>query len=479
MDFELCDSEDVIESTKSARRPKRLSPHNFAAGFAIFDAVTIVVVGFAFASFVQGSAETTVFSLQERQIWGVLFVAGLQFGLGCFLHLYRTTTIFDRDFTVRRAALSFLGAFAFMVAVAAATKSAESYSRLWFFSWVASSLACAVIARVIVMTRVRRALREEAFVYRALSVGVFCDPLHPREIERRSNHEENVVGRAKFEDLAALVDLSERIVLDEIDHVYLATPWAEIPTLLSNLHLLRHLSTRIFVLPADRRVLADVVSVAKFGDRISYCAMQEPIHGWSLWFKRVEDIVIAGGALLVLAPLMALAATAIKLDSPGPIIFRQPRVGFNGRTFELWKFRSMFAEQTDLHASVQTSRNDPRVTRVGRFIRGSSIDELPQLFNVLRGEMSIVGPRPHALSTRTEGHNLEELVDYYAVRHRVKPGMTGWAQVRGFRGELDTLDKLQNRVDCDLYYIDNWTFWLDIDIVIRTVMMIFRDKRAY
>ncbi|BGE86678.1 MULTISPECIES: sugar transferase [Methylosinus] len=178
---------------------------------------------------------------------------------------------------------------------------------------------------------------------------------------------------------------------------------------------------------------------------------------------------------------MDAAATtlAIKLDSPGPILFRQPRVGFNGRTFELWKFRSMFSEKTDLHASVQTRRNDPRVTRVGRFIRGTSIDELPQLFNVLRGDMSIVGPRPHALSTRTEGHNLEELVDYYAVRHRVKPGMTGWAQVQGFRGELDTLDKLQNRVDCDLYYIDNWTFWLDIDIVVRTLMMIFRDKRAY
>jgi polysaccharide biosynthesis protein PslA len=384
-----------------------------------------------------------------------------------------------RDFILPRAALSFVGAFAVMVGVAAATKSAESYSRLWFFSWAASSLACAVIARVVILTRVRRALSGDAFVYRAMSIGVFCDPLHSREIETQSNHEEYVIGRAHFDDLAALVDLSDLIVREEIDHVYLAVPWAEIPTVLRNLHLLRHLSTRIFVLPADRRIVADVVSAAKFGDRISFCAMQEPIHGWSLWFRRVEDIVIAGGALLVLSPLMALTALAIKLDSPGPTIFRQPRVGFNGRTFELWKFRSMFAEKTDLHASVQTSRNDPRVTRVGRFIRGSSIDELPQLFNVLRGDMSIVGPRPHALSTRTEGHNLEELVDYYAVRHRVKPGMTGWAQVQGFRGELDTLDKLQNRVDCDLYYIDNWTFWLDIDIVIRTVMMLFRDKRAY
>jgi lipopolysaccharide/colanic/teichoic acid biosynthesis glycosyltransferase len=139
----------------------------------------------------------------------------------------------------------------------------------------------------------------------------------------------------------------------------------------------------------------------------------------------------------------------------------------------------MFVEKTDPHASVQTSRADPRVTCIGRLIRRSSIDELPQLLNVILGDMSIVGPRPHALSTKTDGRSLDELVDYYAVRHRVKPGMTGWAQVQGFRGELDTLDKLRNRVDCDLYYIDNWTLLLDIGIIFRTMMMVLHDSRAY
>ena len=139
----------------------------------------------------------------------------------------------------------------------------------------------------------------------------------------------------------------------------------------------------------------------------------------------------------------------------------------------------MFVEDADHHAEVQTSRSDPRVTRVGRFIRRTSLDELPQIFNVLMGTMSIVGPRPHALHTRAEGRNLEELVDYYAVRHRVRPGMTGLAQVNGLRGELDSTEKLQKRVDFDIKYIDNWTIWLDIKIIFKTMMLVFGDSTAY
>lgn len=139
----------------------------------------------------------------------------------------------------------------------------------------------------------------------------------------------------------------------------------------------------------------------------------------------------------------------------------------------------MYADMTDHHAETQTSRDDPRVTCIGRVIRRLSIDELPQLINVFQGSMSIVGPRPHALATKAEGRNLEELVDYYAVRHRVKPGMTGWAQVHGLRGELDSVEKLQKRVDYDIEYIDLWTIWLDIKIILKTVALVFRDTSAY
>jgi lipopolysaccharide/colanic/teichoic acid biosynthesis glycosyltransferase len=176
---------------------------------------------------------------------------------------------------------------------------------------------------------------------------------------------------------------------------------------------------------------------------------------------------------------MTAIALAIKLGSSGPVLFKQKRQGFNNNLIEVWKFRSMHAQMEDPDCEVQTTRDDPRVTRLGRFLRRTSLDELPQLFNVLRGDMSIVGPRPHALATKADGQLFEEIVDSYAARHRVKPGITGWAQVNGWRGETDTLDKIRNRVEYDLYYIDNWSIWLDFFIIAKTVMVLFRDEKAF
>lgn len=366
-----------------------------------------------------------------------------------------------------------------MLVIAVATKTSGNYSRLWFFSWLLLSVALVLLGRFAVLEHVRRVMEKGAYVYKALSIGVFCDPVWPREIQRQTNNEVRVAESLRLQAIDELALLSERIARDEIDRVYIAAPWVDIPIVLRKLHLLRHLSTRVFVLPGDRNVRLKVAGISFLEDRPLFCAIEEPIHGWALWLKRMEDIVLAGSALLVLSPLLALVALAIRLDSPGPVFFRQDRAGFNGRIFKLWKFRSMFEDATDLHAEVQTSRGDPRVTRVGQFMRRTSIDELPQLFNVLQGTMSIVGPRPHALSTRTEGRNLAELVDYYAVRHRVRPGMTGWAQIHGLRGELDSIEKLQNRVDYDIEYIDRWTMWLDIEIIFKTLLIVFRDSRAY
>jgi lipopolysaccharide/colanic/teichoic acid biosynthesis glycosyltransferase len=176
---------------------------------------------------------------------------------------------------------------------------------------------------------------------------------------------------------------------------------------------------------------------------------------------------------------MLAVAIAIKLESRGPMLFRQPRLGFNGVPFEVWKFRSMYAEAGDLGASRQTERGDARVTRVGRFIRRTSIDELPQLFNVLRGHMSVVGPRPHALHTSAAGRNFQDLVDSYAARHRVLPGMTGWAQVHGLRGAVELPHKIEQRVQYDLFYIDNWSIWLDIRTMLMTLRVLIDGRNAY
>ena len=207
--------------------------------------------------------------------------------------------------------------------------------------------------------------------------------------------------------------------------------------------------------------------------------LSRPISGWDRVWKGLEDRVLAALFLALLALPMAAIVLAIKLDSTGPVLFRQKRLGFNDMPFELWKFRTMHAHMVDPDCIVQATRDDERVTPVGRFLRRTSLDELPQLFNVLRGEMSIVGPRPHAAATKAQGHLFDEIVDRYAARHRVKPGMTGWAQVNGWRGETDTEEKIRNRVEHDLYYIDNWSIGLDLLIIAKTPAVLFKDDKAY
>jgi lipopolysaccharide/colanic/teichoic acid biosynthesis glycosyltransferase len=177
---------------------------------------------------------------------------------------------------------------------------------------------------------------------------------------------------------------------------------------------------------------------------------------------------------------MALVAIAIKLDSRGPILFKQKRYGFNNDLIEVYKFRSMYADAADVHATKLVSKDDPRVTRVGRFIRKASLDELPQLFNVVfKGNLSLVGPRPHAINAKAAARLYDEAVDGYYARHRVKPGVTGWAQINGWRGETDTQEKIQRRVEFDLYYIENWSVLFDLYIVAKTPFALLKTENAY
>jgi lipopolysaccharide/colanic/teichoic acid biosynthesis glycosyltransferase len=177
---------------------------------------------------------------------------------------------------------------------------------------------------------------------------------------------------------------------------------------------------------------------------------------------------------------MLITAIAIKLDSKGPVFFRQKRYGFNNEMIEVFKFRSMYVEGCDATASKLVTKHDPRVTRVGRFIRKTSIDELPQLLNVVfKGNLSLVGPRPHAVHAKAENRLYDQVVDGYFARHKVKPGITGWAQINGWRGETDTEDKIQRRVEHDLYYIENWSIWLDLRILLRTPASLLKTDMAY
>jgi Undecaprenyl-phosphate glucose phosphotransferase len=204
-----------------------------------------------------------------------------------------------------------------------------------------------------------------------------------------------------------------------------------------------------------------------------------PLKDWQAAKKAAFDYIAGAIALVVLSPVLALLAMGIRLDSKGPILFRQPRLGFNNRMFTCYKFRTMYANMTDVKADRQTTRSDPRITRVGRWMRKFSLDELPQLFNVMNGTMSLVGPRPHAPNTKAADRLFSEVVQQYAVRHRVKPGITGWAQVNGWRGETKTVEQIENRVRCDLFYIDNWSLLFDVKIVAMTILREIYSENAF
>jgi Undecaprenyl-phosphate glucose phosphotransferase len=256
------------------------------------------------------------------------------------------------------------------------------------------------------------------------------------------------------------------------EQIVLALSWVDTRRRDLLMKMLRILPLPVLLLPdrAARRVFSQA------GTEPTLLELRRaPLSKLELVAKRVLDLVSAGAGLVTLMPLLAVVSLAIKLDSRGPVIFRQSRRGFSGREFMIWKFRTMTVVENDA-AICQARRNDERVTRVGRLLRATSIDELPQLVNVLRGEMSLVGPRPHALAHDDEYGGA---IGKYAFRHHVKPGITGWAQINGFRGGTPELDLMKKRIDLDLWYIDNWSFWLDLWIIVRTCFEIVRGRNAY
>ena len=223
-----------------------------------------------------------------------------------------------------------------------------------------------------------------------------------------------------------------------------------------------------------------------FGDRPEVCALvarqSRPVSYAGPGRNRVKrliDVVVAAALCVAMLPLLLVIAVVIKLDSEGPILFCQSRRGLNGIPFRIYKFRTMYVQAQDDHGAEQAKYHDPRVTRFGSFLRRSSLDELPQIFNVLWGDMSLVGPRPHALGTHIDGYTLPEVCSQYMLRYAVRPGITGWAQVNGYRGALTKRQDLISRVDHDMFYIKNVTLTLDIRIIVTTVLIVLRDRNAF
>jgi Undecaprenyl-phosphate glucose phosphotransferase len=282
-----------------------------------------------------------------------------------------------------------------------------------------------------------------------------------------------VAGARKLGGIAELIEFAR---IAHIDLLIVTLP------LSAEARILKLLS-QLWVLPVDIRLAASADDFAfrrRPGEGGLIAVARRPLGHAGRLRKRALDLVVASLALVALSPVLAAAAIAVRLDSPGPILFRQFRHGYNNRPVEVWKFRSMRVETCDPTARRVVTRNDDRVTRVGRFIRKTSIDELPQLFNVLRGDLSLVGPRPHVMNAvSSQAQTFAEIVAGYSARHRTPPGITGWAQINGWRGEIDAPEKLRKRFEHDLWYIENWSVWLDLYILAMTPIRLFRTENAY
>ena len=359
--------------------------------------------------------------------------------------------------------------------------------------WFVSGLTALMIGRLVVSHRVRHWMKTGRLERRAVIVGggtAAADLIHELEsqpdndiricgiFDDRANDRSPpvVAGYPKLGNIAGLVEFAR---MARIDMLIVCIPLRAEQRVLQ---LLR----RLWVLPVDIRLSAHTDKVrfrnrgASFIGTVPFVdVVEKPIADWDMVAKRVFDIVFASAALICLSPLMLATAIAIRLESKGPVLFRQKRYGFNNEVIDVLKFRSMYHELADPDAKQVVTKNDARVTRVGRFIRKTSIDELPQLFNVLRGDLSLVGPRPHAVNAHTDNRTWDEVVDGYFARHKVKPGVTGWAQINGWRGEVDTPEKIQKRVDCDVYYIENWSIMLDLKILFMTPFKLLNTENAY
>jgi putative colanic acid biosynthesis UDP-glucose lipid carrier transferase len=281
--------------------------------------------------------------------------------------------------------------------------------------------------------------------------------------ERASRHDDGLEVSGSLEDLRRMAKESPP------DLVVLALPWQASGRM-------EELAEDVHAIPANVLVPmgASWLSLRRMEERQVgrlRCLLisRRPMTGFDGFLKRAEDVVVASLALLLMAPVLALVALLIRFDSPGPVLFRQTRLGYNGRPFTMYKFRSMVWDPRDT-GQEGTRPADPRITRLGRFLRSSSLDEFPQFWNVLRGEMSVVGPRAHVPGMKVEGRSYEEAVDTYVARHKVKPGITGWAQINGMRGGLTEEAKARRSVELDLYYIENWSPWFDLQIIFRTIL---------
>jgi len=460
-------SEDVSATIASRgaslQRPFQLF---LISGDFLLILLSYLVAGVVYRQFTGGSADQEV-PIGAGLIVGVAFVA-----IAIFQRVYDSHRLFNGIWQVRKVVFVWMVSLAILALIAFLLKSTANLSRGTTIVFAIVGLMSLGAHRAVWRVGLASSLAKGHLIDRRVVLLSLksLDFTSNRFKDLRKNGFDVVrhfVLDATQDDAALdreILNIIRQSRTTNAEEFLLAIDWNELP-------MLQKLSQRLRQVPQPIRLLpdfpiADLVSrpFMPVSGTMAIEIQRPPLSIFERTQKRCLDIGLASIALLMLAPLLIVSAILIKLDSKGNVIFRQSRRGFNGKPFEIWKFRSMTVSENG-HTVTQATKQDRRVTRVGRFLRKTSIDELPQLWNVLRGEMSLVGPRPHALA---HDNYYDEVISNYVYRHHMKPGLTGWAQVNGFRGETPTIDLMEKRVEYDVWYVTNWSIWLDMRIILRT-----------
>jgi Undecaprenyl-phosphate glucose phosphotransferase len=452
----------------------------------------LVITGaaLAFAAY-SGVMERTLVG-PGRHILTSFLAATLFVGVFERLRGYSLKRLLQLNWQLTRVVITWVFVVAVLLLVAFITKTSEDYSRGWVLAWIVAVPALLLIIRSLVHSA---AVAQAASPYLARNIAIVGAGKEGERLitklrngsdksvailgvfdDRRSRLPDSVCGLVVRGTTDDLLRLAREVRVDE---VVIALPLdAELR--------LSSLCDKMKALAVDVRLslepLAEkfrVRGMSYVGDVPVFDLVDRPLKSWRAVVKSLEDRLFGWCLLLLVGPLMGLIALLIKLDSRGPVFFVQQRFGFNNDVIRVLKFRTMHVDCADPSGARRTVPNDPRLTRLGRVLRWLSLDELPQLVNVVRGDMSLVGPRPHAIAMKAGDRLYCEAVEQYLHRHRVKPGITGWAQVNGLRGEVDTIEKARARVAHDLYYIEHWSFWLDLKILLSTAGILASRENAY
>ncbi|MFK5978994.1 MAG: undecaprenyl-phosphate glucose phosphotransferase [Rhizobiaceae bacterium] len=426
----------------------------------------------------------------DEYLFAVLFLWVSNFMLFHYGEFYSFETIMEPLHFFDRFFLAYVSSFMMFLAIAFTLKVSASYSRIWMYSFVIGGGVCIFTVRICLSLFVKKLSGIGLLVRNAVIVGDgeqgqrtmrFIENSGPGflSVLGAFNAKQNGIDDPEtgFQTMGGLDNLTEFIRGNDVDDVIVALPWNAEKRISDVVEHLRELPVNIY-LASDLAgfSIAYRPPPSHYSNLPMVEIIDKPISDWSIFVKLGVDLILTILALILLSPLMLLTAIAVKLDSPGPVLFHQKRMGFNNKEFSIYKFRSMSHTELDQSTTIQATRDDMRVTRVGKYIRRTSLDELPQLFNVLNRTMSLVGPRPHAID-----HNeiYSKQIHGYFSRHRVKPGITGWAQVNGLRGETKVLGQMEARVEHDIYYADNWSLMFDLKILVMTVYVVLFSKDVY